>query len=141
MTKQEFFTDIEDIKSDKILITDSVDNLDEEIETNCWSISVNDELSKEFSVDELARFLNEVKADRLEQLRQSKIKVGLIYYVWIDGQAGQLRFNFVNSNHTKLPFRSPLTLVTKENEILTDYLTRPHTYFGTTKVFKELIAV
>jgi len=118
-----------------------VDNVDEEIETNCWSISVNDELSKEFSVDELARFLNEVKADRLEQLRQSKIKVGLIYYVWIDGQAGQLRFNFVNSNHNKLPFRSRLTLGTKENEILTDYLTRPHTYFGTTKVFKELIAV
>jgi hypothetical protein len=141
MTKKEFFKDIEGIKSDKLLITDSVDSVDEEIKTNCWSISINDELSKEFSIAELASFLKEVKADRREQLRRSKIKVGLIYYVWVDGQAGQLRFNFINSNHDKLPFGSQLTLVTMEHEILTDYLTRPHTYFGTTKVFKELIAV
>jgi hypothetical protein len=141
MTKQEFFKDIEDIKSDKLLITDSVDNLNEEIKNNCWSIQFDDELSMEFSVDELADFLKEVKTNRRKQLKQSKIKVGLIYYVWVDGQAGQLRFNFINSNHEKLPFRSQLTFVTKEDEILTDYLTRPHTYLGTTKVFKELIVV
>src|SRR5688572_455753 len=99
MTKKEFFKDIEDIKSDKLLITDSVDSLDEEVKTNCWAISISDKLSKKFSSDELASFLNEVKTDRREQLRRSKIKVGLIYYVWVDGQAGQLRFNFINSNH------------------------------------------
>lgn len=38
MTKNELVNDIEDIKSDRVLITDSVDKLDEEIETNCWSI-------------------------------------------------------------------------------------------------------
>lgn len=141
MTKKEFLKDIEDIKSDKLLITDSTDNVDQEIKNNCWSISINDELSNEFSADELASFLKEVKTDRREQLRESKIKVGLIYYLWADGQAGQLRFNFINSNHDKLPFGSQLTLVTMENEILTDYLTRPHTYLGTTKVFKELIVV
>ena len=141
MTKKEFLKDIEDIKSDKLLITESTDNVDQEIKKNCWSISINDELSNEFSADELASFLKEVKTDRREQLRESKIKVGLIYYVWVDGQAGQLRFNFINSNHDKLPFGSQLTLVTMENEILTDYLTRPHTYLGTTKVFKELIVV
>ena len=141
MTKKEFLKYIEDIKTDKVLIIDSVDRLDEEVETNCWAISINDKLSKRFSIDELSSFLNEVKTDRREQLRRSKINVGLIYYVWVDGQAGQLRFNFINSNHDKLPFRSQLTLVTMENEILTDYLTRPHTYHGTTKVFKELIAV
>ena len=141
MTKQEFFKDIEDIKSDKLLITDSVDNVNEEIQSNCWSISINDDLSKEISVDELADFLREVKTDRKEQLRHSSSKIGLIYYVWVDGQAGQLRFNFINSNHDKLPFGSQLTFVTIENEILTDYLTRRNSDSGTTKVFKELIAV
>ncbi len=63
--------DIEDIKSDKLLITDSTDNVDQEIENNCWSISINDELSNEFSADELASFLKEVKTDRREQLRES----------------------------------------------------------------------
>ncbi len=139
MTKQEFFKDIEVIKSDKLFLTDSIDHVNEEIKHNCWSISINDELSKEFSVDELSNFLKEVKTDRREQLRRSKSKVGLIYYVWVDEQAGQLRFNFINSNHDKLPFRSQLTLVTTENEILTDYLTRREIDSGTTKVFKELI--
>ena len=141
MTKQEFFKTIEDIKSDKLLITDSVDNLNEEIQNNCWSISINDELSKEISVDELANFLKEVKKDRQEQLRHSNSKAGLVYYVWVDGQAGQLRFNFINSNHGKLPFGSQLTFATIEKEILTDYLTRRNSDSGTTKVFKELIAV
>ncbi|MFN7610186.1 MAG: hypothetical protein ACK5QX_04510 [bacterium] len=98
-------------------------------------------LTKEISVDELATFLKEVKNDRQQQLRQSNSKVGLIYYVWVDGQSGQLRFNFINSNHDKLPFGSQLTFVTTEDEILTDYLTRRHSNCGTTKVFKELIAV
>ena len=141
MTKQEFFKDIECIKADKLLVTDSVDNVNEEIQNNCWSISINDELSKEILVDELADFLKEVKKDRQQQLSHSNSKIGLIYYVWVDGQAGQLRFNFINSNHDKLPFGSQLTFVTKENEILTDYLTRRHSDSGTTKVFKELIVV
>ena len=114
MTKQEFFKDIQNIKSDKLLITDSVDNVNEEIQNNCWSISINDELSKEISVDELADFLKEVKKDRQQQLRRSNSKVGLIYYVWVDSQAGQLRFNFINSNHDKLPFGSRQNLVTME---------------------------
>jgi hypothetical protein len=141
MTKQEFFKDIEDIKSDKLLITDSVDNLNEEIRNNCWSISINEELSKEISVDELANFLKEVKKDRQQQLRHSNSKVGLIYYIWVDGQAGQLRFNFINSNHDRLPFGSQLTFVAIEKEILTDYLTRRCSDSQMTKVFKELIAV
>jgi len=141
MTKKEFLKDIEEIKWDKLLITDSIDNVDEEIKTNCWSITFNDELAKKFSVDELTTFLKEVKTNRREQLRNSKINVGLIYYLWVDGQAGQMRFNFINSNHEKLPFKSQLDFVTKENEILTDYLTRPLRYLGTTKVFKELIVV
>ena len=141
MTKQEFFKDIEDIKSDKILITESIDIVNEEIKSNCWSISINDELSKELAIDELWDFLKEVKTNRQEQLRQSQSKVGLIYYVWVDEQAGQLRFNFINSNHSKLPFNSQLTFVTMENEILTDYLFRQHSASGATKVFKELIVV
>ena len=52
-------------------------------------------------------------------------------------QAGQLRFNFINSNHDRLPFSSQLTFADKEKEILNDYLNKRHS--ETTKVFKEII--
>jgi hypothetical protein len=57
MTKQQFFKEFEAIKSDKVFITDSVDNMKEEIKHNCWSISMGDELAKECSISELSKFL------------------------------------------------------------------------------------
>jgi hypothetical protein len=141
MTKEELFKDIEEIKSDKLFITDSVDNIDEEVRSNCWSISIPDEVSVECIVDELKNFLKEVKADRREQLRKANSKVGLIYYVWIDEQAGQLRFNFINSNHNKLPFSASLAFVAKEGEILSEYLSRTKSHTNIVRVYKELIVV
>src|SRR5688572_11433527 len=136
MTKTEFFKDIEEIKTDKLFITDSLDDLDEEIRNNCWSISMSYELVSECTVDELRNFLHDVKANRKEQLKQSTNKAGLIYYIWVDEQAGQLRFNFINANHSQLPFDASLTFVDKEEEILSDYLSgQQHTEIETVKVY------
>jgi hypothetical protein len=141
MTKEELFNDIEEIKWDRLFITDSVDNVDEEVKNNCWSISINDEIVNQCTVVELKAFLKDVKTNRREQLSKSNVKVGLIYYLWVDEQAGQLRFNFVNSNHTKLPFRAPQIFTDKEDDILSDYLIRRRTDFKEVKIFKELITV
>jgi len=65
---------------------------------------------------ELVKFLEDVKIDRRKQLQYSKTKVGLIYYIWIDEQAGQLRFSFINSNHTTLPFSNRLTFAANEKK-------------------------
>jgi hypothetical protein len=59
----------------------------------------------------------------------------------VDDQAGQLRFNFINSNHAKLPFGSPVIIVQTEDEILLDYLTGQEPESGITKVFQELMEV
>jgi hypothetical protein len=100
------------------------------------------ELASECTVDELRKFLNDVKADRKEQLKQSKNKAGLIYYIWVDEQAGQLRFNFINANHSQLPFDASLIFVDNEEEILSDYLSgQQHTEIETVKVYKELLGV
>ena len=48
--------------------------------------------------------------------------INLIYYLWFDEQAGQLRFNFINSNHDKLPFGCKLVFVDSEKEIIDDFL-------------------
>jgi hypothetical protein len=141
MTKEEFFKYIEGIKSDKLYITDLVGNVEKEIRNNCWSISTNDDIAEKCTVEELKEFLKDVKADRKEQLRKSNVKVNLIYYLWIDEQAGQLRFNFINSNHTNLPFGALLTFTSSEEEILSDYLMRLQTGIKEVKIFKELITV
>ena len=141
MTKEELYKAIEEIKSEKLFITDSVDNVDEEIKNNCWAISINDEIIKECSVDEMKAFLKDIKADRKEQLSKSNVKVGLIFYLWVDEQAGQLRFNFINSNHSNLPFAAPQSFTNEEDEILLDYLIRRQTSIKELKIFKELITV
>jgi hypothetical protein len=139
MTKYEFLNDIEEIKTDKLFIGETLDNLNEEIRNNCWAISMSEEIADEFTVDELKSFLKDVKADRKQQLRNGKSNVELIYYVWYDEQAGQLRFNFINSMHRQLPLSAPLTFVSDEGEILSDYLSRVQTEITTVKVYKELI--
>jgi hypothetical protein len=55
-------------------------------------------------------------------LSKSKFEIGLIFYTWFDAQASQLKFNFINSNHVKLPFRTLINLVQSENEIIQDFL-------------------
>ena len=137
--KEELFKDIQEIKSDRLFITDSIDNLEEEVKNNCWSISMTREIASACEVDEVIEFLREVKADRSEQLKKSEYKVGLIYYLWVDKQAGQLRFNFINSNHDRLPFGARLAFVDTEHEIISDFLTCKLTDGDELKVYKELI--
>ena len=141
MTKEEFFEEIKSIKSDQLLITDSLDIIDEEIAKNCWSISMPDDIATNCSPGELSKFLRDVKEDRRRQLIQSNSGIGLIYYLGVDELAGQLRFNFINSNHNRLPFEAELTEVGNEDDILSDYLSRRQMNFEKVRVYRELITV
>ena len=50
--------------------------------------------------------------------------MGLIFYIWFDEQShGNLNFNFINSGHEHLPFRTKLDFVDSMDKILTDFLT------------------
>ncbi len=77
---------------------------------------------KNISSIDLEKFIAKVKDDRRKKLINSDIEVDLIYYIWFDEMAGQLRFNFINSNHPNLPFGSKLILVDSEKEIIEKYL-------------------
>lgn len=114
-------------------------NVDEETKHNCWSISLDDDLAKVCTVENLADFLKEVKTDRKKQLRNSNLKVGLIYYLWIDKQVGQLRFNFINSNHKNLPFKAQVTLVQTEDEVISEYMKLQFENFSSIQVYTERI--
>ena len=122
MNKEEFYKDLLEIKTDKLFITDRTDLLEKEIETNCWSISVPPELSEVIGNEELIQFLADVKINRIEQLNQANANIDLIYYLWHDEMAGQLRFNFINKNHKELPFKASIETADSEKLVIRKYL-------------------
>lgn len=101
-----------------LYLTDDTDKLSREIAENCFPLPISGENIKEINIADVLTFLAQIKNNRRIQLKNSGLPVTLIYYLWFDEQAGQLRFNFINSNHKKLPFNCPLRKVESELEIL-----------------------
>ncbi|NER17539.1 hypothetical protein GWK10_09980 [Spongiivirga citrea] len=46
----------------------------------------------------------------------------MIFYLWFDEQAGQIRFNLINENHSKLPFTSKVEFAENQKIIISDFL-------------------
>ncbi len=127
MTKEAYLEDLEkDLLNDKMFITERTDLVDKEITSNCWVLSFPEELVDKVSSFEILEVLIKVKANRQGQLESSGVAVDLIYYLWFDEQAGQIRFNFINSFHKGLPFGCKLDFVETEKEIIDDFLHSPY---------------
>jgi hypothetical protein len=122
MNREDFFKEIAEFETTPLFLIDTTENLQEEIFNNCIYIGMTHELAQEISVDEMLAYLSKVKNNRHNQLIDSNIQFNLIYYVWFDEMAGQLRFNFINSNHSNLPFGCELEFVQLEEEIVATFL-------------------
>jgi len=73
MTKKEYLESLAEIVSDKILITNEVDNLKEEISNNFWSISGSKELFSQLEIEDVRLILEKIKVNRNQQLNQSNL--------------------------------------------------------------------
>jgi hypothetical protein len=93
MTKNEFFENIDEIISDKIYLTESINELNKEIEINHWSIGIDYETAKKIHNDDLGDFLRKVVKNRILQLDKSDKNMDLIFYSWFDEQAGNHLLN------------------------------------------------
>lgn len=123
MQREAYLDDLrKDLIPDKLFLTDSTNELNLEISTNHWKISISNELAEEISIEDFLILLDAIKQNRQQQLNSSPLEIDLIYYLWYDDQAGQLRFNFINSNHKALPFACPLEVVDTSREIVSDFL-------------------
>jgi len=122
MTKEEFIESLDDIVNDEIFITAETDLIDKEVSSNMWRISADDNVVSQLSAEDLMNVTQRIKDNRQEQLSKSAEEVDLIFYMWHDGQASQLRFNLINSNHKNLPFGTKLNLVDSEAAILNEFL-------------------
>lgn len=122
MTKAEFFKNIKEIVTDKIYLTENLDELNKEIENNHWSIDIDSDTAKNIKNEELKVFLSKVVKNRIVQLDNSDKNIDLIFYSWFDGQAGNLNLNFINAGHEILPFRAEFEFVNSIDAIISDFL-------------------
>lgn len=120
--KVEFLEIIRPLESAELYVTESIEELKKEIYENMIPIGISENFVGAVEVNDILIFLERVKLNRKKQLLNSPIKVDLIYYVWYDSGAGQLRFNFINANHSKLPFGAKLNLDVSERQIVEAFI-------------------
>ena len=84
---------------------------------NLWSVTLPDEIDE----PQLVEFLRE--ALRVRQLQASDVGcLSVVFYVWHDEMAGQVRFSLARGTAHDLPFTSPVELVSELNEIAQSYV-------------------
>ena len=103
--------------SRKLYFAPSVDELDRELENNCFDLVLSARESKKFSVPQICDLLTAIK-----DKQQADAPVDLRYYLWFDALANALRFGFINAAHDKLPFNCKLQIVDSEAEIVQNFL-------------------
>jgi hypothetical protein len=126
MDKNKYFKNLEDIITDPIFIGSSKEDLDEEISNNMWRISLEQELASKISINDFVVFFNKVIANRQSQIKTSNKQHGMIYYLWFDWMASQLRFNLISTVHEKLPFQCELELLESIEPIINNFLHYPY---------------
>ncbi|OPA73688.1 hypothetical protein BVG16_26710 [Paenibacillus selenitireducens] len=126
MNKKElYFKDLEDIITDSIFIGSSEYDLDEEIANNMWHISSNIELIKALTLKDYRDFFNRVIQNRRDQIIDSTQNHGMIFYLWFDQLACQLRFSLISDLHKKLPFQCDLEILKHMDDIILAFLNSP----------------
>ena len=112
MNKEEFLKELDEIIQDKLFIGNVMDDLEDEISQNNWSISIGQELAGKFTIEDLIVFFNQLKnSDH-----------NMIFYVWFDWQSARLCFNLISDFHSTLPFRCDYKIIDNLEPILNDFL-------------------
>lgn len=124
MDKNEFFQDLEEIVVDPLFIGNSKEDIDQEISNNTWSISVSNEMNIKLSVKDFKDFFREVISNRSKQIKMSN--KGMLFYVWFDWQAAQLRFNLISDYDSKLPFSCEIETIDNLEPVIEEFLSFPY---------------
>ena len=120
--KTDFFNDLSNQISEPLYLTDKTDEVDEEINYNHWTLSAPTDIISQTTTTDFLEFIQKVKDNYKNKLDKSQFDIDLIFYLWFDEMAGHLCFNFINSNHDKLPFRCRLKQTDRPEEIVDHYL-------------------
>lgn len=121
MSKKEFMEELKEIIEDPMFIGNSIEDLDKETAENTWSVSMGQELANAFTMEELVSFFTQVQTNRKEQIVQTS-NHSMIFYVWFDWQAAQLKFSLISDFHEKLPFGGNYKTIERIEPIIAEFL-------------------
>ncbi|MBD7943959.1 hypothetical protein H9650_07480 [Psychrobacillus sp. Sa2BUA9] len=107
-----------------MFIGNSKEDIDQEISNNTWSISVSNEMNIKLSVKDFKDFFREVISNRSKQIKMSN--KGMLFYVWFDWQAAQLRFNLISDYDSKLPFSCEIETIDNLEPVIEEFLSFPY---------------
>lgn len=96
--------------------------LSEEIYHNMWCISFEDDLIKSIKIDQLKHFVDAIMENREQQLKGINFRKNVVFYIWFDQQALQLRFNVLTGDLESLPFGCKVHIVKIVDPILNNFI-------------------
>lgn len=76
----------------------------EEATENMWCISIFDITSTQISNADILDFIEKLIESRKQQVAKNIISGPIIFYIWVDALASQLRFSFISGCEINLPF-------------------------------------
>ncbi len=119
--KTDFFTDLSSHISEPMYLTDKTDEVNEEIKHNHWVLTAPSDIVAQTTTADFLEFIQKVKDNYKSQLDKSSLDIDLTFYLWFE-EPGELCFNFINSNHDRLPFGCKLKYTERPEEIVDEYL-------------------
>ena len=119
--KTDFFNDLSSHISEPMYLTDKTDEVNEEIKHNHWVLTAPSDIVAQTTTAEFLAFIEKVKDSYKRQLDNSSLDIDLTFYLWFE-EPGELCFNFINSNHERLPFGCKLKYTDRPEEIVDEYL-------------------
>lgn len=122
----DWLASFQDVREDAIFIGSSLDDLPAEIRTNQWLLTLSQEQCEYLTTADLLHLFVKIVANRQRQLDQAGCDHGMIFYLWFDEQALQLRFNLISDFHERLPFGCQLNILPTPEPILDRYLHYPY---------------
>lgn len=125
MSKKEFIEELKEIVEDPLFIRKTIKDLQYETAENTWSVSMNQELANEFTVEELVSFFSQVKSNRKEQIVENS-EHPMIFYAWFDWQSASLKFSLISAFHGTLPFSASHKMIPNIEPILAEFLRFPY---------------
>jgi len=121
-----FFDSLAAIIGDPMYIGRSSADLDQELRTNTWSISCSLEQAQQLTLNDFLQFFEQVIENRRQQLQAAQSVYGMLFYLWYDEQAIQLRFGLISDFDGYLPFSASVNRVPSMVSIIEEFLLSHH---------------
>ena len=115
-------SDLKRVLDSPIAISCDIRQQEEETLTNMWALSIDPEATSAISIKDLTDFVSSLLKARTHQVEQLDISCPVVFYMWFDEMAAQLRFNIISDFDEALPFTCELEFVNSPQVILEEFL-------------------